>query len=327
MLKPNPLTATLLAFTLGLASAPIYPVQARVQSEVRTQPSTLNPQPPSFLRRHNTNKTQNSKLKTQNSQSYWLLKSQIAASWGGLWDRLRRRKGEGGSRGYGDPEFPCMIAPVRLRNRNPRAPKDPPRKFVVWDNRPLFLWKAPSRITPETPADEKLTITTLEVRHARRNTLMWSETLPEPEPGELRWRVYAGKPLERGVTYNWGAPFPQRLSNVNQELPLRIHFSVMEQEDYDQVARQLAAMERQATAEGKSATEKLEQRVDFFLKKQLWADAVREIYLGSAGGKTKGIAPLRQLIEAENFCPPRSTHNTARENPGFFFSAMWLRSR
>jgi|GEM_PF-5906566 len=309
MLKPRALTATLLVLALGLAAAPIQLAQARVRSTVRSHNSELRIQV-----------LESGSLLAPDS---WLLTPQLALSWGEIWEILRRQKGEGGSRGlYGDPEFPCMLAPVRLRNRNPRAPKPKKtRKFVVWDNRPLFLWQAPSSITKAEPANENLTITTLEVRHARRNTLMWSETLPEPEPGELRWRVYAGKPLERGVTYNWGAPFPQRLSDFNQELPLRIHFSVMKQEEYDRVARQLAAMERQATAQGKTAAEKLEQRVRFFLEEQLWADALREIYLGSAGDKTKGSAQLRQRIEAENFCPPRITGNTAREKLGFFHSA------
>ena len=286
MLKSHALTATILAVSFGLAAAPRQPAQARLQSS------------PSPLSWSVGLEAQTEEVPTVGSFPI----PQQFASWGKIWDTLRRKKGEGGSRG--DSEDPCMISPVRLGNRNPGDPKDPPQRFVIWDNRPLFLWKASS--TGDLP------ITKLEVRQARIDTLIWSKTLPTPEKGELRSLIYEGEPLQRGVTYHWGAPSPRRW-NEGLEVPVRIHFTVMEQAEYDQVAQELAAMEQAAIAQGKSVVEIQEQRVDFFVERRLWADAFREVY-ASSKGDSEAIADLRRKIEAENFCPPPNFGSTARNS-------------
>ena len=195
----------------------------------------------------------------------------LAISWGDIWERLRRKKASGGSRGPEKPPI-CMIVTGKLRELD-RDNSDLDGKIEVWSDRPLFLWQE--------------SMVGIEVRHLLSDELMWSQPL-EPEARSI---TYAGKPLQPDEVYYWRETLPL------EEVPHRVSFRIMEAEKSAEITTELEQLESKLKAIGASANKIALERVNYFIEQGLWSDALREIY-----SNQNFFSELIEKIEAHDFC-------------------------
>ncbi|NEQ82637.1 MAG: hypothetical protein F6K26_21065, partial [Moorea sp. SIO2I5] len=85
--------------------------------------------------------------------------------------------------------------------------------------------------------------------------------------------VYQGKPLQPGKDYFWRNTIPL------EELPTKKSFRLMNNEKRNQITTDLTALESKLKAENATADQIALKRINYFMDKQLWSDALREIYL------------------------------------------------
>ncbi len=196
----------------------------------------------------------------------------LALSWGDIWKRLGRKKASGGSRGPKKPRI-CMIAPGKLRELD-RDHSDLDGKIEVGSDRPLFLWQE--------------SMVGIEVRHLPSDELMWSQ----PLESEARSITYAGKPLQPGEVYYWRETLPL------EEVPHRVSFRMMEAEKIAVITAELEQRSSKLKAQGASANKIALERVNYFIERGFWSDALREIY-----SKPNLFSQLIEKIESHDFCP------------------------
>ena len=196
----------------------------------------------------------------------------LALSWAEIWESLRRKKGSGGSRGD-EKEPVCMIAPGKLSELD-RDNSDRDGRIEVWSARPLFLWQE--------------SMVGIEVRHLRSDELMWSQ----PLQAEARSITYAGKPLQPGEGYYWRETLPL------EKVPHRVSFKMIEAEKIAVITAELEQLESKLKAVAASANKIALERVNYFIKRGLWSDGLREIY-----SEPKLFSELIEQIEAHDFCP------------------------
>lgn len=191
----------------------------------------------------------------------------LALSWGDIWDKLSPKRRRGGSRGD-----TCVIAPVKLVDPNAKQ-ENTQAIQEVWSDRPLFLWKGGrvQQIELFLPGNPK----------------PWTRKIRE---GETKV-IYDGEPLQPGQTYEWRilAPHP-----IKQE-----PFQVMEPQERDRISAELRQLEERL--EGASAETMALEKANYFARRELWSDALRELY-----SVPKPSAELRNAIELlqahNNFC-------------------------
>jgi hypothetical protein len=205
----------------------------------------------------------------------------IALSWGDIWNALRGKRKSGGSRGV-----ICQIAPAKLVDRN--AKEETQDIQEVWSESPLFLW------TIKGGTAQKI-----QVFVYRNGEPLWS---PNIKAGETKI-VYDGKPLQPGQIYEWQlsalAPAPTK--------SLSVRFKVMESQKRDRIAKELTALEERL--KGASAETIALEKANYFAKKELWSDALRELY-----SVPKPSAELRDaiaLLQAHDFCAEDKPNNSA----------------
>ncbi|NER46479.1 MAG: hypothetical protein F6J92_07260 [Symploca sp. SIO1A3] len=192
----------------------------------------------------------------------------IALRWGDVWDRLRRRKGKRGSRGDEDEQLLCMITPGKLSDEQNQG------TLRVWSDRPFFLWQGE--------------ITTIEVRKARSDELVWQKDIPATDNSIF----YEGEPLQPGQRYFWqDSGKPQQKGS----------FRIMEAEKREAIAKELEALENRLKTEGASAEEIALKRVNYFEGKELWSDVLREIY--SVSNPSHKLQQMQENIQEHEFCP------------------------
>ncbi|OLT61664.1 hypothetical protein [Moorena bouillonii] len=181
----------------------------------------------------------------------------ITLKWGDIWERLRRKKGKGGSRGRSRSEHPieqtlCMLTPGQLSDRDGNS--NHKGSLEIWSEQPLFLWQGEMK--------------GIEVREMRTNQQLWEQSL-EPTTTSI---VYQGKPLQPGKAYFWRNTIPLN------ELPTKRIFRLMNDEKRNQITADLTALESNLKAQDASADQIALKRINYFINKQLWSDALREIY-------------------------------------------------
>ncbi|NEP14949.1 MAG: hypothetical protein F6K14_33195 [Symploca sp. SIO2C1] len=192
----------------------------------------------------------------------------IALRWGDVWDRLRRRKGKRGSRGDEDEQLLCMITPGKLSDEQNQG------TLKVWSDRPFFLWQGE--------------ITTIEVRKARSQKLVWQKDIP----ANTNSTFYEGEPLQPGQRYLWqDSGKPQQKGS----------FRIMEAKEREAIAKELAALENRLKTEGASAEEIALKRANYFEGKELWSDVLREIY--SVSNPLSELQQMQKKIQEHEFCP------------------------
>lgn len=192
----------------------------------------------------------------------------IALTWGDIWDKLRRRKGKGGSRGDEDEQFLCMITPGKLSDEQNEG------TLLVWSDRPFFLWQGK--------------ITTIEVRKARSQKLVWQQNISAAANSTL----YQGESLQPGQRYFW---------QDSQRPEQKGSFRIMETEEREAIAKELTALENQLTTEGATAEEIALKRANYFETKGLWSDVLREIY--SVSNPSPELQQMQEKIQNHEFCP------------------------
>jgi hypothetical protein len=192
----------------------------------------------------------------------------LALSWGDIWNRIRRTRTTGGSRG-----IICPIAPVKLVDPDSSNSRQA-EVAEVWSDRPLFLWKGGGvwKFELLLPGSEK----------------PWT---PKLSQGETKV-IYDGKPLQPGQSYEW---------QVTGAYPIRQGpFRVMEREKRDRITKELTALEEQLKKQRSSAERIALEKANYFAERGLWPDALRELY-----SVPKPSAQLRNAIEqiqAHDFC-------------------------
>ncbi|NET85929.1 MAG: hypothetical protein F6J94_29790, partial [Moorea sp. SIO1F2] len=126
----------------------------------------------------------------------------ITLKWGDIWERLRRKKGKGGSREANPIEQTiCMLTPGQLsdsdENYNHKG------SLEIWSDKPLFLWQGEMK--------------GIEVGEYRTNQQLWEQPL-DPTTTNI---LYQGKPLQPGKAYFWRNTIPL------DELPTKRSFRLM----------------------------------------------------------------------------------------------------
>ncbi|AOY82610.1 hypothetical protein BJP36_24520 [Moorena producens JHB] len=189
----------------------------------------------------------------------------ITLKWGDIWKRLRRKKGKKGSRdvltddNYIEQNL-CMLIPGQLPDRDLNSEQNGSLEIQngsleIWSDQPLFLWQGEMK--------------GIEVREYRTEKQLWEQPL-EPTTNS---RLYQGKPLQPGKDYFWRNTIPL------EQLPTKRSFRLMNDEKRNQVTANLTELESNLKAQDVSANQIALERIKYFIDKQLWSDALREIYL------------------------------------------------
>jgi hypothetical protein len=147
----------------------------------------------------------------------------------------------------------CEIAPGLLGEKN-----------VIWNTRPLFLWQGivPSlEIYLYSPFSPE-----------REQEILWSQTVTaESPPGRFQRVAYTGEALQPGQSYDWELVIPPSRRQ-------RYTFQVMESPERDRIAAELRALEAQLVSVAATAEDIALQRANYFAQRDLWSDALQEIY-------------------------------------------------
>ncbi|NET61504.1 MAG: hypothetical protein F6K47_36905, partial [Symploca sp. SIO2E6] len=78
-------------------------------------------------------------------------------------------------------------------------------------------------------------------------------------------------------------------------------FRIMEAEEREAIAKELAALENRLKTEGASAEEIALKRANYFEGKELWSDVLREIY--SVSNPSSELKQMQENIQNHEFCP------------------------
>lgn len=195
----------------------------------------------------------------------------IAASWGDILERLRRRRVPGGGRRSGVVNPHCIrIAPQMLsEDSRPGAPE-------VWSLRPLFLWRGAKQ--------------RLEVREELSDQLVWYQDLAAKQ----RRAMYQGEPLQPGGVYYWQL-LPEKGKAV------KVYFEIMASgERRDRLAEGLSKIESRLKASGASAEAIARARAGYFARRKLWADVLRELH--SVSEPSAALQATLEAVQATDFC-------------------------
>lgn len=204
----------------------------------------------------------------------------LANSVGDIVNMFRRTKRPSGGRPISGL---CAIAPVNLVD--PDVKQGEIREIQkVWSDRPLFLWNSKGG-----------TVQQIELFLEGSDTAFWSREIPEGATSI----IYDGKPLQPGQTYEWrlNAPFPQAQ-------PL---FRVMDSQERASITAKLKQVEEQY--KGESAEKIAMEKADYFAQKELWSDALRELY--SVPSPSAELRDAIAQIQAHDFCKNDASNSSA----------------
>ncbi|MBD2492007.1 DUF928 domain-containing protein [Aulosira sp. FACHB-615] len=159
------------------------------------------------------------------------------------------------------PSPVCMISPDVL--------EDTPNKArVIWSDRPLFLWEG--------------NVQQVGLMKNRKTTL-WVQQLALGK----QFISYTGEPLQPGETYYW-VVFDGDIATGN------IKFQIMEAQDRHDITNQLKTLEEEQKAKGANPEEIALAKANYFIQRDLWADALQQAY--SVESPSKELLKIRQNI-------------------------------
>jgi hypothetical protein len=161
---------------------------------------------------------------------------------------LQRKPFLGGSRSGGS--F-CGITPAVLGESN-----------TIWSDRPLFLWQGKVQNLELRPY-------VFNVAYKNQATL-WS-IIPIKQQAS-----YPNEPLQVGQRYEWQVTYlsPQ----TNEPIQWQRTFQVMEKAERDRIAQDLVSLESQLKTQNATKEETALARANYFAAKDLWSDALQQIY-------------------------------------------------
>ncbi|MEB3282788.1 MAG: DUF928 domain-containing protein [Lyngbya sp.] len=197
-----------------------------------------------------------------NAESVELYLANQTDSWSEVKDKIQSgRRRRGGSRN----EI-CII-----------APSQPMITELVWTLKPLFVWKGDiGRVElhlQESEIDAK-------------PLWSWTETGQENTSNYVVV-PYDGEPLKPGQVYEWRVFESANSSRI--AMP-PVQFQVVDSEQHQQIQSEL----NQLTSSEASSSESMAlEQVNYFIEKQLWTDALQEIY------ETNNSSPQRLEIAEE----------------------------
>lgn len=197
--------------------------------------------------------------------------SYLALSWGDIWNIISRKKKPGGSRGWKIKI--CAIAPAKLVDKDAK-PKITQEIQEVWSEHPLFLWNIQGG-----------TAQRIELSFEGNENAFWSRYL-DGKTGI----VYDGEPLKPGQSYEWrlAVPYP-----IMQSM-----FRVMESEERNRITADLKQIEEQF--KGASAEKISLEKANYFANKELWSDALLELY--SVPNPSAELTQAIKQIQDYDFC-------------------------
>lgn len=201
----------------------------------------------------------------------------LALSWGDIWNKLRRKKVPGGGRG---PVKICAIAPGRL---------DPTKLGIqeIWSNQPLFLWNIKGG-----------TVQQIELLN-RDEQVLWSQKIPT---GQTKV-IYNGKPLQPSQSYIW------HLSHSPTSEDGYYQFKIMDVQKRNRITTELAQLENKLKKQGASLEKIALEKANYFAQKELWSDALREIY--SIPNPSAELTNMIPKISSSDYCQEvKTTQNT-----------------
>jgi hypothetical protein len=187
---------------------------------------------------------------------------------------LRRTKIPKGGRPVHEPGLICVIAPAKLVDQDAK-PENTQEIQEVWNERPLFLWNIKGGKAQR-----------IELFLEGSDKAFWSREIPDGKTSI----IYDGEPLKPGQSYEWRltAPFP-KMQSV---------FRVMEQQQRDRIDKELTALKEQLN--GASEETIALEKANYFAKKKLWSDALRELY--SVRTPSAELTKAIEQIQAHDFC-------------------------
>lgn len=171
----------------------------------------------------------------------------------------------------------CTIAPKAIGNNR-----------EVWNERPLFIWAGPFK--------------RIELRRVGDNQVLWSQNLNARQNKIL----YDGEALQPGQTYEWSLFF----SPDTDFPPFRTEtFQVMDTQKRDRIKQDLQRLDETLKNKKASAEEIAREHALYFVRQQLWLDALQEAY--SVENPSPALKQLMQAMPKE-ICPKPSGQNSVQ---------------
>jgi len=177
------------------------------------------------------------------------------SAWKTLWEmvesRLNPQQLNTISRG---PNW-CLIAPGQLG-----------KKSLIWNKRPMFFWRNSTNLSePEFRIYSPL-------NSEPEQKVLWRKTITqESSSSEFQAVQYQGETLKNNQNYKWQYFAPNE--NTKKEEGT---FKLLSVEAEQSIAQDLKVLEIQL--HGKTAEEIILKRFQYFADKELWSDALQELF-------------------------------------------------
>ncbi len=233
-----------IAYSWRLKWASVFLLIGSLQVLSLTDPYILSATAQHALNSRNPNPTVQPKKVNPSTQSSPKQKSILES----LLSLLQRKPFLGGSRSGGG--F-CGITPAVLGESN-----------AIWSDHPLFLWQGKIQNLELRPY-------AFNVAYKNQATL-WSVIPTDREAS------YPNEPLQAGQRYEWQVTYlsPQ----TNEPIQWQRTFQVMKKTERDRIAQDLISLESQLKTQSATEEETALARANYFAAKDLWSDALQQIY-------------------------------------------------
>ena len=151
---------------------------------------------------------------------------------------------------------------------------------VIWSDRPLFIWQGK---IPQSTINLYSSSANFNYEQDEQLFWSWSGTVPPDSQGI----VYGGRQLQPEFIYDW--------EFIAFDKTYRTTFILMEQSQRDAIATELEVIENKLEANGATAEEIAIVKADYFVNKQLWSDALQQLY--SVENPSVNLSDKKQEIE------------------------------
>jgi Domain of Unknown Function (DUF928) len=184
----------------------------------------------------------------------------------------------------------CPILPGGLGSRN-----------VIWSDLPIFAWGGQVNSLSIELRPYDLTKSYLS------QPVIWRQSAM----GKQQFVKYEGPSLQPGQKYSWQIAWeildPKNPSRkiVREEMPRT--FQVLDKSTRESLLSDLNALTVRLQSNGFSGEDLVLERAKYFADRQLWSDALQELYTFSSNQKTQSFESLEAFREITNYlCPADS---------------------